>query len=529
MQTERIPLTVGITGHRAIRPEDWGPLSAGVKRELERLRQRYPHSPLMMLNSLAEGADQLCAQVAADMGIPLAVALPMASEEYEQDFSGPVLDAYRTLLQKAEQVFVAPAAEALPAAPDRDFFYRQAGIYVSSHCHVLLALWDGGPGKSSSCGTSEAVDFALHQSYHPILSAPLFSATAVIHLFTPRGQRTGEAAGTVHVLGEDATWQTLMDRTEEFNALTERAGEGAYPLLPRERDDDALLDRMERVYQAADRLSLQNARLYRRILILLAVLSTLITSSFLLYDEANLHWLILVCGFALLAAFFLQRFARRSSCHRRYLEYRVLAESLRAQAFLRYAGVKREAISLLPWSQQAETPWIAMAMTVLGIGRGPRVSHDIRACWAQDQLSYHRSARRKAQTKLRGSGQVVGVVLFISIVLYLAALVFELIFGGLLPRLTPLADAESYRTLLKLVLGSISAATLFISNYYGKLSLTRGVEDHEKMASFYQRISERLALCGQDESLLVLLAREELIENGNWCSYQRDNAPDFSL
>ena len=49
------------------------------------------------------------------------------------------------------------------------------------------------------------------------------------------------------------------------------------------------------------------------------------------------------------------------------------------------------------------------------------------------------------------------------------------------------------------------------------------------MAIFYQRICERLDLCGQDESLLLLLAREELIENGNWCSYQRDNTPDLSL
>ena len=34
---------------------------------------------------------------------------------------------------------------------------------------------------------------------------------------------------------------------------------------------------------------------------------------------------------------------------------------------------------------------------------------------------------------------------------------------------------------------------------------------------------------GQDESLLLLLGREELIENGNWCSYQQDNTPDLSL
>ena len=35
--------------------------------------------------------------------------------------------------------------------------------------------------------------------------------------------------------------------------------------------------------------------------------------------------------------------------------------------------------------------------------------------------------------------------------------------------------------------------------------------------------------CGQTEELLITLAREELTENGNWISYQRDNKPDFSF
>lgn len=528
MKTERIPLTIGVTGHRSIRPEDGPALLAGIKQALEQLRQRYPQSPLVMLNSLAEGADRLCAQAALELGIPLVAALPLPLPEYEQDFPGEALERFRALLSQAEQSFVAPAAEAVPDRPDRSFFYRQAGIYVSTHCHVLLALWDGGPGKSG-CGTAEAVDFALHRSYRPALSAPLFSATAVIHLFTPRGERTEHPAGTTAIFGDTDAWRTLMDRTEEFNGLVGKPDPDPAPLLPRDREADPLLDRMEQVYQQADRLSLQYARVYRRVLVMLAVVSTLLTACFLLYDEANMHWLILVCGLALLFAWMLQRYAKRSSCHRRYLEYRVLAESLRVQAFLRFAGVGREAVSLLPWSQQAETPWIAMAMTVLGVGEGPRRSHDIRACWAQDQLHYHKSARGKAWHKMKGSGRVVGVALFVSVALYLLALVFELLFGGLLSRFPAIPNAETYRTLLKLVLGSISAATLFISNYYGKLSLSRSVEDHEKMAVFYERICERLTLCGQDENLLLLLVREELIENGNWCSYQRDNTPDVNL
>ena len=233
MQTERIPLTVGVTGHRAIRPEDRPALIAGVKAALEDLRQRYPHSPLCMLNSLAEGADQLCAEVALELGIPLIAVLPMEAAEYEKDFAGEALKKHRSLRAQAAQCFTAPAAEAPPEVPHRDFLYRQAGIYVSSHCHVLLALWDGAPGKGAGCGTAEAVDFALRQSYHPVLSAPLFSAAAVIHIFTPRDGHEERPAGTRAILGDTDTWRLLMDRTEEFNTLTGQPN--PHPCSPRTR------------------------------------------------------------------------------------------------------------------------------------------------------------------------------------------------------------------------------------------------------------------------------------------------------
>ena len=64
MRTDRIPLTVGVTGHRAIRPQDVPALTAGVKGALTELGQRYPHCPLVMLTDLAEGASQLCARAA---------------------------------------------------------------------------------------------------------------------------------------------------------------------------------------------------------------------------------------------------------------------------------------------------------------------------------------------------------------------------------------------------------------------------------------------------------------------------------
>ena len=117
----------------------------------------------------------------------------------------------------------------------------------------------------------------------------------------------------------------------------------------------------------------------------------------------------------------------------------------------------------------------------------------------------------------------------LSILVYGAVLVFEFVWGDLNPFSGQIPDAERYRTVSKLLLGGISAATLFISNYYGRLSLSRVRADHEKMARFYEAVAARMDRFGESEALLCLLAREELVENGNWCAYQRENGADFTL
>ena len=84
-----IPIVVGVTGHRAIRPEDRDALSAAVMAELKKLRQKCPASELVLLTSLAEGGDLLCADAAETLGIGVVAALPMPLEIYRKDFSPP--------------------------------------------------------------------------------------------------------------------------------------------------------------------------------------------------------------------------------------------------------------------------------------------------------------------------------------------------------------------------------------------------------------------------------------------------------
>ena len=289
-------------------------------------------------------------------------------------------------------------------------------------------------------------------------------------------------------LGDRTAFDETLTRTDEFNRLAKIAPASEFALLPSDREPDKQLDRIETLYAKADALSVRFSKQYRRILAALAIISTVITIAFLLYDEAELHGMILVCGGMLLLAWLVQRYGNRFASHRRYLEYRMLAEGLRVQAFLRYAGSGLTASDVLPRSAQTETGWVAAALKVCAVGNVPYPRHSIRAPWVEQQHAYHRRSVGRSERAHKGSERIVRAALWISILLYLAVLAFELVWGGLLPVSRSIPNAGFYRTLSKLLLGSISAATLFISNYYGRLSLSRTTADHARMERFYAGI-----------------------------------------
>src|SRR5271157_2523659 len=102
-----LPLVIGVTGHRDLRPEDHETLKAQLRSVFTKLQHRYPATPLILLSPLAEGADRLAAGVALEMNIHLVVPLPMPREEYERDFTtAESRNEFHTLVAKADRSFV---------------------------------------------------------------------------------------------------------------------------------------------------------------------------------------------------------------------------------------------------------------------------------------------------------------------------------------------------------------------------------------------------------------------------------------
>src|SRR5580704_7116092 len=81
-----LPLVVGVTGHRDLADEDSQDIVHQVSSLFATLRRSYPHTPIILLSSLAEGADRLVAHAALDCGAQLYAVLPMEAQLYERDF-----------------------------------------------------------------------------------------------------------------------------------------------------------------------------------------------------------------------------------------------------------------------------------------------------------------------------------------------------------------------------------------------------------------------------------------------------------
>lgn len=540
INTQLIPLVLGVTGHRDITPDDARLARDVVRNEIKRLAALAPDTPLELLSSLAAGADRIVAEVALEEGIPLTVILPMKSELYEEDFTPEEVTEYRELLLRASNVFVAPEIE--DHKEGRDFLYRQAGIYVATHSHVLIALWDGSEPKRGGCGTAETVDIKLKGSLE-LSKAPGFSPEKgfVIHIPVRRGgvEPFPERTITPNYLGDEKTINRVIERTEEFNrsalklaAKGEIASQASPAGSEHETGNERAFERMSRVGCAADLSSVKGAKRHRITVGLIAVMATLLTMSFLLYDEANIHYLIVGCGVMIVGIYVLNMLARKRDFHRKYLEYRLLAEALRVQSALIEAGVYAETFEMLSWAQKLETPWISRALAAICIYDPDSLTlTGATDNWINGQLSYQRRAVERAKAQSKANDRIVHVAVAITVAVYMAALVFEIFWAGTFGGSAKLSevDAEFVRTIFKLATGSLSAISLFAGSYYGKLSLDQWAHDSERMVLLYEEANAAKENCRDLGELCVSLAREELSENMRWYAYQSVNSPDAPI
>ena len=164
-------LTVGVTGHRleAIPAEQrsgaeariadvLAQIEAEALALLEREQDLFAPSPpsFTLVSPLAEGADQMAAEAALQRGWLLQAVLPFDRDTYIADFNDEESRAnFHRLVAAAACVLELPGDPHDPLEA-----YVMAGRGTVAHCDILIAVWDGLPPRGRG-GTAEIVELAI--------------------------------------------------------------------------------------------------------------------------------------------------------------------------------------------------------------------------------------------------------------------------------------------------------------------------------------------------------------------------------
>ena len=348
---------------------------------LDELTKLVPNTPVRVMVGMAEGADLLVARAALDRNLGVDAVLPMPLDDYAADFSPAALRELRAMLDdpRVTCVVLDPPAElggVIPQAhgTERNLLYVALSNTLVRKSNVLVTLWNGEFSELPG-GTADTVMRYLgaHSGPQPAASMSFVRDDGtpwdeqIVHwVLVQRASDPGDAAVAApsylsgagegvlrrHVGMPEQLRHQLRDLdryNEEFAALQAepyaKSPDTLMPTLPatisaRERAD---LRRIDIEYGKADTLAVfcqsHSNRLFRWFSYMACAMGLL----FLLYAKLVASTVFLI-GYLLVLLFGLGAFHALKSRRwfSKHLAYRVLAETMRTQFFLRFTAADRQ-------------------------------------------------------------------------------------------------------------------------------------------------------------------------------------------
>lgn len=425
---------------------------------------------LQFVSPLADGADQIAAECALELGYKLHAVLPFERDSYRSELAGNgELERFDALLAKCECVLELPGDRLNPFAA-----YVMTGRATVAHCDLLIAVWDGLKPRGRG-GTGEVVELAIARG------------TPVVHVPTDleRPSRLMWAAfdPVVDTLGDDPMAERPLDSeymrqvlgglllppndaeehrsfaTFERERISRIRGRIEYPLLlaaagvsrfdarklrgsaaaaaieeewRRFRDGcmcaqpiAAPLDLLENAYSWADQLATHFAQTYRSghifNFVLGGVAVCLGLSAFMAphakFEFAFSEFLIT------LAIIINTATGKRNGWHRRWLDYRQLAERLRPMRSLKLLGLAAPdppgtSTNPVPrrwfdWYSSAVWRAIGCPSGTMTTERAATLAGAVADFEMAPQVAYHERHSREIET-LDHRLEVVGGMLFVA-------------------------------------------------------------------------------------------------------------------
>ncbi|MEO6433028.1 MAG: hypothetical protein ABIO29_03490 [Sphingomicrobium sp.] len=499
----RLPflVTVGVTGHRAeaLETYDAPAIARRMRAILETVGEtaqqvgasagrffRDTPPELRLLSPIADGADQIAAECALDLGWDLQVVLPFARVTYRASLSdGSARKRFDQLVERASAVL-----ELTGDGSSRTEGYVMAGRATVAHCDLLLAVWDGEPARGPG-GTGDVVQLALTRGTGVIHCHPEEARTTELlwSAFDPEVLTLTHDVGVVRPFDranlEIALRGLLLPPpdADEARFLAGYYGERRrrirtrieYPLMlamagvsrfgakdfrerhfsAQSRDEwqrhrsgcgdaratRATADLLEEAYNWADSLAAHFAQTYRSGHIFGFILGGLAVCIGLSAFMAP-WWKMEFAGIELVITFAIILNAwvgTKQEWHRRWLDYRQLAERLRPMRSLKLLGLAApdpQGTATNPTARRwiefyASSVWRAIGCPTAALdkGRAAKLAIAIADYEVAPQVAYHRRNAERVE-KLDQRLETVGFALFLATLVISLATVVGMAIGA---------------------------------------------------------------------------------------------------
>lgn len=406
------PLIVAVTGHRDLRDKDRDQLVEVFKEKLAVLQEEVTgETECICLSALAAGADILAARVALDAGWKVIAPMPLPLEMYSKDFEGAQwLEEKRQFEELLVDLkatdgcgyfFIGWAPDCTPENTRdhgcwRNLQYAFVGEYLTRHCEILVAFWDGLPSEGVG-GTADVVATQLTgipvdqmelRRDDSLLDSP--EGGRVIQIKTPRQRhaKNGIAEFEIEVLeppekqdtialtaSDPIKQQLIQKRLKEIiqerlkkrlafvQAAEEITPEDPYKQLPiQAAQGSRVLSSIRDSFLRADALAGERqkdvGRLFGLILGAVGVFIFLVGVAGA-FEPERIEEISLALSWVFLAlAWGISRREKTVKLKNEHEDYRALAEAWRVCFFWRLVGIPTEIAKAYLRHQRGELDWI---------------------------------------------------------------------------------------------------------------------------------------------------------------------------
>jgi hypothetical protein len=581
----RFVFTLGVTGHRRSRLSDaaWADIEDRICGAVEAVQaialalaregaQWFADDPpeLRVISALSDGADSLVAEAATARGFALDCVLPFPADVYAEDFTEP---GARATFERLHGI--ARSHLVLPGSRDREAgAYALAGEALVAQATLLIAVWDGRPGKGWG-GTADVVEAAVESGvpvlqispnprvvprllwplYEPIIAPPRYAVVTPSRPFTP--ENLASLLRTL-LLPPDTPAERQALATYYQETRHRGAGRLEYPLLlhltgvksmrrskgpPRHYEEDAsaawapmraelasfapavvpAISEIERAFAWADGLASHYAQTFRSAHVLnftLAALAVVAALIGLAVPQLKLGLVILELGM-IGAIVWNTRAGINNGWQRRWLDYRAVAERIHPIPFLKLLGIasppraparkRRLGTRWVDWYVATQWRSAAMPEVKLDADGYARVRAWIIGHHLDPQIAYHRLNAQRMH-KLEQRLHKLGQALFTLTILACVAVLLLLIFH---PQLAKQQAAWFALFIAGLpALGGAAYALRVHGDYAG--SASRSIETAAELTSIRDSLDAPTTRLPRAASLTEAAARVMLVDLDEW-------------